>query len=124
MASVDPDFVPRDFATNKLAASIIIPGPILVYGWTVTNTNAAAQNVCEFDADALPADGQVPIKAPKAAAGDALAVTYTPNGRVFDAGLVLCNSSTSASKTIGAADCLFDVQYDRIGASDVPGGKG
>ena len=36
------------------------------------------------------------------------------NGREFESGLVICNSSTDATKTIGSADTFFDVQYDVI----------
>ena len=41
---------------------------------------------------------------------------YGPMGRVFHQGLVLCNSSTDTTKTIGSADCFFDVQYDNLRA--------
>jgi hypothetical protein len=26
-------------------------------------------------------------------------------------GIILCNSTTQGTKTLGAADCIFDVQY-------------
>ena len=38
-------------------------------------------------------------------------VAFTPGGRWFTIGCIVCNSSTQGSKTIGSADCLFDVQY-------------
>jgi hypothetical protein len=31
--------------------------------------------------------------------------------RYMQSGIVICNSTTGTSKTLGAADTLFDVQY-------------
>lgn len=116
MSSVvyQPDYVPTNFNRGVLLASVVLPGHIVVYGWTVTNTNAAAQFLNVFDAATLPADTAVPLIAPKLPAADAQGFSYGTNGREFLSGLVLCNSSTQATKTIGAADCFFDVQYDVI----------
>jgi hypothetical protein len=102
--------VPRNHGTAALANFVRVQSCV-VYGFTVYNTNAAAQYLCVFDADTLPADAQVPLFSWPLAAHNGVAFSYAPNGRKFDAGLVLCNSSTDAAKTIGAADCLFDVQY-------------
>jgi len=32
-------------------------------------------------------------------------------GRLFANGITVCNSSTAVTKTIGSADCLFDITY-------------
>jgi len=106
--------VPRNYAPARLLSSIKISGPIVVKGFTVYNTKASAQFLNMFDADALPADTAVPIISWPLAASNGVGFGWQPNGRRFDAGLVLCNSSTDGTKTIGAADCLFDVQYDLI----------
>jgi hypothetical protein len=108
-------YVPTNFYRPALAASIVVPGHVLVYGFTVYNSNAAAQYVLMFDASALPADTAVPILATNAATKTLVGVSWTPQGREFLEGLVLCNSSTDTTKTIGAADCFFDVQYDVLG---------
>lgn len=108
------DYVPVNFNRGIVRASIVIPGHLVVYGFTFTNTNAAAQNVLAFDAATLPADGTVPLLGTTCATSAAVGFSWAPQGREFLQGLVLCNSSTIASKTIGAADCLFDVQYDLI----------
>jgi hypothetical protein len=108
-------YVPTNFYRPALAASIVVPGHILVYGFTVYNSNAAAQYVLMFDANELPANGLVPILAQNAATKQLSGVSWTPQGREFLEGFVLCNSSTDTTKTIGAADCFFDVQYDVLG---------
>lgn len=108
-------YVPTNFYRPALTASIVVPGHILVYGFTVYNSNAAAQYVLMFDANALPADTAVPILAQNAATKQLSGVSWTPQGREFLEGFVLCNSSTDTTKTIGAADCFFDVQYDVLG---------
>jgi hypothetical protein len=106
--------VPRNYATQKLAASIVLGGPIVVYGFTVYNTKSSAQYLNMFDADALPAEATTPVLSWPLAANSGVGFGWQPNGRLFGSGLVLCNSSTDATKTIGSADCLFDVQYDRL----------
>lgn len=104
------DYVPA------LAASIVLPGHLLVYGFTVYSTKGSAQFVNVFDTGSLPGDGAVPILSWPVAANNGAGFSFTPRGRQFRTGLVLCNSSTDATKTIGAADCFFDVQYDVIEA--------
>jgi hypothetical protein len=103
--------LPPNYVSRKLESSAIVKtGDGQLFGLTVTNTNAATQFLLGFDAQTLPGDGAVPLFAYKLPAADALPLTWIP-GRTFFAGLILCNSSTQGSKTIGAADCLFDVQY-------------
>ena len=102
---------PLNYTSKALEKSAVVKtGDGILYGFTVTNTNVAAQYVLLFDATSRPADGAVPIFGQKVSAGDAVSGLWLP-GRTFFAGIVLCNSSTQGSLTIGAADCLFDAQY-------------
>lgn len=103
--------VPQNYFLPALAASIVLPGRLLVLGFTVYNSKASAQYLNMFDASTLPADTAVPIFSWALAAHSGVGFGYAPNGRQFREGLVLCNSSTDATKTIGSADCFFDVQY-------------
>jgi hypothetical protein len=109
---VEIEALPRNYAPETLAASIRLQGSIVVYGFTAYSTKGSAQYLCMFDANAIPADGAVPIFSWPLAANSGVGFGWQPNGRRFLSGLVLCNSSTDASKTLGSADCLFDVQYD------------
>lgn len=105
-------YPPRNYAQQKTLASIVITNHILVQGFTVYSTKSSAQYLNMFDADALPADGATPIFSWALSANNGVGISWAPRGREFHAGLVLCNSSTDATKTLGSADCLFDVQYD------------
>lgn len=102
---------PSNYASRALEASAVVKtGDGILFGFTVTNTNVAAQFVLLFDATARPGNGAVPIIGKLVAGGDAVGFNWFP-GRTCFAGIVLCNSSTQGSLTIGAADCLFDAQY-------------
>jgi hypothetical protein len=52
----------------------------------------------------------VPLFSRSIAIGDSLTLTWTV-GHTFNVGMIVCNSTTAASKTIGAADSLFDVTF-------------
>lgn len=111
LPSDDETLLPLNDYTARLSSSIVAKtGPGILYGFTVTNTKASAQYVLLFDASTLPADGAVPILAKSVPANDAVGFSWLP-GRTFGVGLIICNSSTNTSKTIGSADCLFDCQF-------------
>ena len=114
MSVLEVESVPRNFDPSRLASSIVIPGHLLVYGFTVYSSNGAAQYALMFDDVSLPADAAVPITPLDLPSKQLRGVSWTPQGREFLGGFVLCNSSTDTYKTIGAADCFFDVQYDRL----------
>jgi len=98
--------------TTALSRSLVVkPTSGLLFGFTVTSTNVAAQWVQVFDLAALPADGVVPLFSVNVAGQSFVSASWLPYPRAFRNGLVICNSTTQGTKTIGAADCLFDVQY-------------
>lgn len=102
---------PRSASSTELASSIVVKsGPARLWGFTVYNSNAAAQFILVFDANSLPADGATADIVFTVAASSHLPINYIP-GRAMLRGLVMCNSSTEPTKTIGSADCFFDVQY-------------
>lgn len=111
--------LPTNFNRQVLLASVVLPGHLCVYGFTVYSTKASAQFVNVFDNSTLPANAAVPLWSWPLAANNGVGFSWAPNGREFYAGLVLCNSSTDATKTIGSADCFFDVQYDLISDGNV-----
>lgn len=103
--------LPLNSTSRALEASRVIKsGTGLLYGFTVTNTKNATQFVQVFDASTVPADNAIPLFSKLLPAGDATGFAWIP-ARVFLVGIVVCNSSTVDKKTIGSADCLFDVQF-------------
>lgn len=86
-------------------------GAGMILGFTASSTLASAQFIQLFDSVTLPADGAVPTATFSIATVNHLAVSWIFPGRFFNQGLWICNSTTQNSKTIGAANCLFDVQY-------------
>jgi hypothetical protein len=120
--TVSDDFPgPLNFNVGGLRTNIVVPGRIVVYGFTVYNTKASAQFLNVFDANTLPADAAVPLFSFALPANSGVGFGFQPNGRQFQGGLVLCNSSTDATKTIGSADCFFDVQFDVYDEQNAPG---
>lgn len=107
-----PAGYPLNAVSPALAKSIVAKtGIAKLFGFTATSTNVAAQFILLFDAVALPANGTVPVAAFNVAAASPATGYWGSVGRSFSRGIVLANSTTQGSLTLGAADCIFDVQY-------------
>lgn len=96
-------------ASTALAASLVIkstPGKLLML--TVYNNKGSAQFVQIHNATALPANGAVPILSVNVATVSTILLPI-PNltGMDFSTGIVVANSSTAATLTVGSADCWF-----------------
>jgi hypothetical protein len=92
--------------TRKVAS-----GACRLWGFSGTNTNASTQFILAFDSEKIPSNGAVPSFVMQAPASDNFWVSWVPSFRQFDRGCVICNSSTAATLTLGAADCWFDAQW-------------
>lgn len=104
-----------NYTENVEVASVSIPGDLILVGFSVYSDNASSQYVQVFDTGrGVPSDGSVPAATFSVAANSPLGVYYGEAGRRCRNGVTICNSSTAATKTIGSADCLFDVQYAPI----------
>ena len=103
----------KSASSTALAASLVAKATGgTVYAIWGYSSNVGAQFIQIHNTATLPANGEVPIVT--------LTVAATSNfyfeigaqtGLLFDTGITLCNSSTSATKTIGAADTWFNVAY-------------
>lgn len=93
---------------------VVSSGPIILIGFTVYNSGVA-QFIQLHDAASLPADTAIPVLPLPIAAADILPAYWGTEGRLFENGLVICNSSTDNTKTIGGDDCWFDVQVRAVG---------
>jgi hypothetical protein len=101
---------PHGVSVNAYAASLVAKsGPSICYGLTGYNSSGSTQFVQVHDVSLLPADGAVPVTILSVPTATNFAVDYGQQGRAFRQGVVVCNSSTGPTKTIGAADCWFDV---------------
>jgi hypothetical protein len=98
--------------TTAYAASLIAKaGSGTFYGMSGYNAKASAQFIQVHDSATLPADTAVPKVMIAVPASTAFSIDFgNIGGRYFSAGIVVCNSSTGPTKTIGSADCWFDVQ--------------
>lgn len=85
-------------------------GASYLFGFTVTNSNAAARFIQVFDLDTFPANGAVPTVSVSCAATADKEMLWIPPRRM-DRGIVICSSTTQLTLTLGAAEFLFDVQY-------------
>lgn len=93
-------------------SEIVKAGPGILYGLLVYNNNAGAQWIQIHDSATVPADGAVPAITFDIATQAAKTLDYGLRGRKFAKGIYVCNSTTDVTKTLGAADCLFDIQFD------------
>lgn len=99
--------------SGALAASLIVlAAPGTLYSLAGYNDKATDQFIQLHDSTTVPADTAVPKLTLVAYAQMPFSFDF-PAGRLFTTGIVVCNSSTDVTKTIGSADCLFDASYTR-----------
>lgn len=100
--------------SNENAAEVKATAGVL-YEIRGYNANASAQFIMIFDAAATPSNGTVPKEVYAVAAEDNFSFTF-PKGLQMDTGIVVTNSTTQQSLTIGGNDCWFAVDYDELGS--------
>lgn len=104
-------FLPFNYSSNGAEARCRCKvGASYLFGFTVTNSNAAARFIQVFDADTFPSNGAVPNLSINCAATDDEQRAWLPPRRM-DRGIIICSSTTQLTLTLGAAEFLFDVQY-------------
>lgn len=75
------------------------------------NDSGAAQYIQVHDAASLPGNGAVPKEVIKVSAGTSFSISPKSNLQ-FSVGIVVCNSSTAATLTVGSADCWFSADIE------------
>lgn len=100
------------YATTALAASGVVKNAAgVLYGVSGFNNKASEQYIQIFNATAVPADGVAPLAVIKVGAGCNFSYDFGIRGLRHATGICWANSSTLATKTIGAADCWLVASY-------------
>ena len=101
-----------NYTAMTLAASGIIKATAgTLHSIAITNGSASEQYIQLHDSATLPANTAVPIFSLLLQARGIGFFDWPVYGKSFAAGIVWCNSSTLATKTIGSADCTVTATY-------------
>lgn len=93
------------------ASRVVCNNKSTLVGLSGYNSKGSAQFIQLYDSRILPPDTTgVPVWVITVPATSNFSVDFG-EGRPFHYGIVVGNSSTGPTKTIGSADCWFDCQY-------------
>jgi hypothetical protein len=97
--------------TTALASSLVVKAtPGTLYG--IQGYTTAAQFIHLYNATSLPADAAVPVVVIPVEADKPFSIDFGKYGRAFSTGIVVGNSTTGPTKTLGAANTWIDAQYE------------
>lgn len=98
-------------ASLAAASGVIKASAGKLYGVTLYNDNAAARYFQFFNLTAVPVDTTAPLFVVKLGIAETRQLDFGPMGKYFSTGICWSNSTTFATKTIGAADSCVEARY-------------
>jgi hypothetical protein len=106
-------YAPTNATSTAYETNRVIKGSAgVLFSLTGYNSKTSAQFIQLHNASSLPADTAAPVITFTVPASSNFSWDLGGKfGRYFSTGIVICNSSTGATKTIGSSDCWFDAQY-------------
>ena len=105
---------PSIASSTALAASLVVRASVgRLLTAAVYNGNVGTQYIQIHNAASLPANGAVPLFTFALATGAVQVLNFDLTGLPCSTGIVLCNSSTAATKTIGANDTWFTATHKK-----------
>jgi len=103
---------PSIASSTALAASLVVKASAgSLFTAAIYNGNVGTQYIQVHNAASLPANATVPLFTFAMATGTTQILDFNLLGLTCSTGIVLCNSSTAATKTIGANDTWFTASY-------------
>lgn len=101
---------PTAGANVAAASAVVTTSPARLY--SVSGYSSGATYILIFDATSLPAEGETALLTLVVNGGQFY--FDLQDGLLMSTGIVVCNSSTAVTKTIGSADTQFVVGYRNI----------
>lgn len=102
---------PLNKTTTSYVNSLIVKQEAGTLHFITGYNSGPDQFIQIFDSNLLPADGQTPKIIFIIPTQSNFSFDLGVEGRYFSSGIIICNSTTGPTKTIGSSDCWFDVQY-------------
>lgn len=105
------EFCPLNSTSTSYESNRVIKNsPGVLYA--ITGYNSGSNTFIQIhDSTILPTEGATPVVIFNVPSNSSFNYSADKFGRYFSNGIVVCNSSTATTKTIGGNTCWFDIQY-------------